>query len=131
MNLKNSTISFMFFLILLPFILVSNFYPFFRYGMFAEPVKAEKKLEKFIIYYTNTQNKKCTFSSENIGFNEGHFQYIIRNHYYNSKGLFLLKNLHKINANPNIKTWELYQTSESIHQTIAKDSTLLYSYEVF
>lgn len=120
----------MFFLILLPFILVSNFYPFFRYGMFAEPIKQGKKLEKFEIYYTTKENKKYTFSSQKIGFRNGHFQYIVRNYYYQGKSHFLLENLHNINIRKNIKTWRLYQIEEELGIVASKDSTLLYTYEV-
>ena len=143
MNFKNTTILAMFFCSLVPFILLNNFYPFWRFGMFAEPVKSQLQIEKFKIYRFSSSKPLQYFSPERIGFDENQFLYLARNYYYKSQTTFFLTevaNLYykkyahdsakKINhTKQNRETWKLYrivvtQPIRQISQT-QKDSTLV------
>ncbi len=69
---------------LIPALLMVDLYPFLRFGMYAEkPIKNTESEFFFIEIFENEQ--KILFKSENLGFNEGHFQYIIRHFVYQKK----------------------------------------------
>lgn len=136
MNFKNTTIWTMFFCMCIPFMMLSNLYPFWRFGMFAEPVKTKVQTEQFKIYCKDAQGNIHYFSPENIGFDENQFLYIARNYYYKSQTVFFLKEVSSIyfkqRAVQPFNTWQLYKiniTKEltNLHQ-VSKDSSLVDSY---
>lgn len=151
MNFKNTTILAMFFCLLVPFVLLNNFYPFWRFGMFAEPVKSQIQTEQFKIYRSYSSDSSSGipeyFSPENIGFDENQFLYIARNYYYKSQTTFFLKEVSRLyyQKNPKQKskltpkrqtkeeqksteTWQLYRVvvKQKIQQLskVQKDSIL-------
>ena len=108
MYTKNIIIIIFFISILVPFIMINNTYPFFRYGMFAEPVHHTNHFEHFVILYTDELNEEYSFSSTSIGLNEGHFNYIIRSYYYQGKIQQLFSQLHQIlEKKQKISAWKL------------------------
>jgi hypothetical protein len=87
--LKKVIFGFILVWLLLPFILMTDFYPFFRMGMFAEPIKNNIQTEKFYVILS-IQGKRSLLSSRKVGFDEGHFNYLIRFAVYQKKiNLFL------------------------------------------
>jgi len=147
MNFKNTTILAMFFCLFVPFVLLNNLYPFWRFGMFAEPVKSQVQTEKFKIYRFSASGHSEYFSPEKIGFDENQFLYLARNYYYKSQTTFFLKEVrglyskkypltstqkaknHLPQQGLKKETWKLYRvvvTQQIQHlRTIQKDSTLV------
>lgn len=68
--------------LLVPFILITDFFPFLRFGMFAEPIKASVQTENFLVYQRLDDGKRIPFKPEWIGSNENVFLYLCRNYYY-------------------------------------------------
>ena len=68
--------------LLVPFILITDFFPFLRFGMFAEPVKASVQTENFVVYQRLDNGKRVHFNPAWIGSNENVFLYLCRNYYY-------------------------------------------------
>ncbi|OJJ23710.1 hypothetical protein BKI52_05005 [marine bacterium AO1-C] len=152
MNFKNTTILAMFFCLIVPFVLLNNFYPFWRFGMFAEPVKSQVQTEKFKIYRFSPSNPPKYFSPEKIGFDENQFLYLARNYYYKSQTTFFLKEVARLyskkysqSSSQKVKKlhpkkevakeiWKLYRVvvTQQIQQinNAQKDSTLVTSIHV-
>lgn len=92
----------------MPFVLIQNFFPFFRYGMFAEPIQYVNQTEQFLISYYDSGQKEHPFSSQKIGLEEGHFNYILRSYYYQENLQQLFSQLNQIlEKSQNIKAWKL------------------------
>ncbi|WP_299457708.1 hypothetical protein [uncultured Microscilla sp.] len=136
MNFKNTTIWTMFFCMCIPFIMLNNLYPFWRFGMFAEPVKTQVQTEQFRVYCKDAQGKTHYFSPQSIGFDKNQFLYIARNYYYKSQTVFFLKALSSIyfRQSPRLefKTWQLYKIVvikklNNLRQ-VSKDSSLVETY---
>jgi hypothetical protein len=70
---------------LLPFVLLTDIFPFLRFGMFAEPIRSNIQIEKFVLYKTNTDGVQSDFLSSDIGINPNTFHYLLRNYYYRNE----------------------------------------------
>ena len=68
-------------LIVLPFILLTDIFPFLRFGMFAEPVRQETQKEKLVVTYLVNENEK-EFDPKEAGIGDNTFYYLARNYYY-------------------------------------------------
>lgn len=69
---------------LLPFVLITDMYPLLRFGMYAEPMRKNAKNEFFLLEFLENNQIK-NFDTAELGFNQGHFQYIIRYFVYQDK----------------------------------------------
>ena len=68
-------------LIVLPFVLLTDIFPFLRFGMFAEPVRLETQKEKFVV--TSLLNgREKEFDPKEAGIGDNTFYYLARNYYY-------------------------------------------------
>ncbi len=85
LNKKNSVTTILFIGLLIPFILITDIFPFVRFGMFAEPIKKALQTEKFILYSTNNAGERKVFDPELIGINTNTFHYLCRNYYYRNE----------------------------------------------
>lgn len=85
LNKKNIMTTILLSGLLVPFILITDLYPFLRFGMFAEPIKKDIQTEKFILYETNTTGERSIFNPEAIGINPNTFYYLCRNYYYRNE----------------------------------------------
>jgi hypothetical protein len=85
LNKKNIMTTILLAGLLVPFVLLTDIFPFLRFGMFAEPVKKEIQTEKFILYKTTLSGKKELFNQEEIGINPNTFYYLCRNYYYRNQ----------------------------------------------
>ncbi|MCS6796782.1 MAG: hypothetical protein RMJ97_07465 [Raineya sp.] len=98
-------------LVWLPFLLLTDIFPFLRFGMFAEPTKSTK--QELFELYTLENGKLRKFNTYLWGIDEGVFHYIVRKYYYQKrmnefweKICFTHRNLY---PNDLPQTWELYQ----------------------
>jgi len=79
----------------LPFVLQRSFYPFMRFGMFAEPVTDSIQTEQFFVQ-VGQRSRPTTFTRFNpaeIGIYPATFDYWLRNYYYRQQGPLLLQQL--------------------------------------
>lgn len=118
-------------LVWLPFLLINDFYPFFRFGMFAEPIRKHQTEELFILYYTNKQNNVYKFNTYQLGVDESVFNYLVRKYYYQNKMNDFEKKFRKSTQNlystyQDVKTWNLYRIQIS---NTKRDSSLIATYE--
>jgi hypothetical protein len=78
--------------LLIPFILQQTVYPFFRFGMFAEPVKSEIQSEYFRLIGKNSKSVKGVAVSPLTGIKSSTMDYLLRNYYYRGEAeVFLQK----------------------------------------
>jgi len=120
------------FLVWFPFLLMNDFFPFFRFGMFAEPIQKNSTQELFVLYYSNQKNTVYKFDTYQLGLDEGVFNYLARKYYYQNKKEELGKKLQNAyqkaqnSSKQDIKKWYLYRL-EIISQK--RDSLLVATYE--
>lgn len=111
--------------LIIPFILITDFFPFLRFGMFAEPIKKDVQTEQFLVYQTNNK-RKTLFNPELIGINPNTFHYLCRNYYYRNE-LELFSEKIFSTTSTEIKKIEILKiTTNSSHQT--KDTLKIGSY---
>jgi hypothetical protein len=96
--------------ILVPFILITDIFPFLRFGMFAEPLDKSKQVEIFYIEYKDYQANWQRFNPEEYQMQDETFQYLARNYYYRKESNLLLQKLKKSNAVEG-DLWHLYKIS--------------------
>lgn len=96
--------------ILVPFVLITDVFPFLRFGMFAEPLDKSKQVEVFYIQYQEYQAGWKLFDPEKYEMQEETFQYLARNYYYRNESDLLLQKLKKSDAEQG-ELWHLYKVS--------------------
>ncbi len=79
------TVALSFILLWLPFIFLQDIFPFFRFGMFAEPLRHESQSERFMVFFAKKGNKKQKFQSESILLNASHWDLLWRNAFAESQ----------------------------------------------
>lgn len=130
MKFKNLIISVLGFFLLFPFILISDIYPFFRFGMFAEPIRQTVQTERFIICYYNLESKLKILPFETIGFEESHLLYILRSYYYRGKLEQFFSQIHQISKKSlQIKRWELLRLEYKPSSSQA-DTTKVFEWQI-
>lgn len=92
--------------LLVPFILITDIFPFLRFGMFAEPIKKNIQTEKFLIYQTDTSGRRTLLDPDKIGINPNTFYYLCRNYIYRNETKEFSEKLFTA-ANPEIATLEI------------------------
>lgn len=95
---------------LVPFVFITDLYPFFRYGMFAEPIKAQQTTEMLQLWCKPAHQPLQPFRSQEIGLTENHFGYVLRHYFYSQKIEQLFRQIHEIKAKkqtPTIEFWQL------------------------
>jgi hypothetical protein len=108
MKFKNLIISGLGFFLIFPFILVSDIYPFFRFGMFAEPIHQTVQTERFVICYYDLESKLKILPFETTGFEESHLLYILRSYYYRGNLEQFFSQIHQISKKSlQINRWAL------------------------
>jgi hypothetical protein len=89
-----------------PFVLLTDMYPFFRFGMFAEPVRASIQMEQFAVGYVAVDRRQQVLSPEQLGITS--LAYLMRNYYYRNQSLTFLKHIHAIYPERHVvKQWQL------------------------
>lgn len=110
--------------LLVPFILITDLYPFFRLGMFAEPASREVQTERFEIFIDDTTGIR-KFNTEEVHINPNNLQYLVRNYYYRDEGELFLQKLSRLK--PDVKVWHLYRYTPN--SSSGEDSTILIRWE--
>lgn len=112
-KLKYTVIITLISLVILPFTLLTDVFPFFRFGMFAEPVRQDIQTEQFFVTYQKADSSFVFFNPEKVGINESSFQYLLRNYYYRGESRKLLSNLRQSGHYPATK-WKLYRIKSNL-----------------
>ncbi|HSZ26503.1 MAG TPA: hypothetical protein VK766_12315 [Cytophagaceae bacterium] len=86
--------------LLIPFILITDIFPFLRFGMFAEPVKKAIQTERFVVLQTDLLGRQTIFNPENIGINPNTFHYLCRNYYYRNETSLLADKIFASSTSP-------------------------------
>lgn len=98
-------------LVWLPFVLLTDIFPFLRFAMFAEPVQ-EVPQEIFHLYAMQ-DGKAIKFNTYLWGIDEGVFHYIVRKYYYQNRMAEFWRNICSIHQGlyPHYMpiSWELHQ----------------------
>ena len=110
---------------LVPFVFMTDLYPFFRFGMFAEPIKPTQTTEMLQFWWKNAEGKSQLFQPQMIGLTENNFGYILRHYFYTDRIEQLFSQIHQ-NMLKKTKEkpirWQLKQLRVSAHRT---DTTIL------
>ncbi|MBO9699157.1 MAG: hypothetical protein J7604_03050 [Sporocytophaga sp.] len=118
-KLKNIIITVFIAALILPFILITDFFPFARFGMFAEPVSSVDTLKIFETeYYQYHQwhyldGKQFNMASES-------FMYLAGNYFYRNQSKEFLLKLSQAIPDTSIYAWRLKQIQ--IHGNNLKQS---------
>ncbi len=104
-------------LILLPFVLQTDLYPLFRFGMFAEPIKRAVQTETFALRTIDRTGNRRIVSPEEV--HPGNLAYLMRNYYYRNQADTLLARLQRICQNPvppqtPIREWQLLRVTSEV-----------------
>ncbi len=107
-KLKNIIITGFIAALILPFILITDFFPFARFGMFAEPVSPADTLKIFEAdYYQNHQWHNLDAKQFNMA--SGSFMYLAGNYFYRNQSKEFLLKLSKAIPDTAIYAWRLKQ----------------------
>ena len=103
--------------LILPFILQTQLYPFFRFGMFAEEIETPIQLEHFHLVVTSSV-KRIVLDPSLAGLTQGNLNYLLRNYVYRNESQIFLEKF-----SPNIR--DDYQGRLEIVRTLGRDSTVI------
>ena len=109
-KLKNTVTISVTILALIPFVLLTDLFPFFRFGMFAEPVKSSIQTELFQVITVNDDGKEEVFNPQRMGINSADFNYLCRNYYYRREGEIFLKKISEAYNRKDLKEWIIQRT---------------------
>ena len=94
---------FLIFAFAVPFVLQRTIFPFYRFGMFAEPLTSHTQLE---LFWVEEGGKE--FDSEEIGLLHSNWNQLMRNYHYRNEGEKLLQQTAK--AVNRTGEWKLLRT---------------------
>ncbi len=118
-KLKNIIITGFIAALILPFILITDFFPFARFGMFAEPVSSVDTLKIFEAeYFKNHQWHKLDAKQFNMA--SGSFMYLAGNYFYRNQSKEFLNKLSLIIPDTTVYAWRLMQIQipgNNVHQS--------------
>jgi hypothetical protein len=107
--------------ICIPFILLTDVYPFFRFGMFAEPVTQEIQMEQFAVRYIGQNNTVHLLDPAEVGL--GSLAYLMRNYYYRQQSELFLQYIHQLYpAKADVKEWQLLRVTGSPKHLMKPDT---------
>lgn len=79
----------------IPFLLLTDLFPFMRFGMFAETLKENPQKELFCIEIEKADGTLEKLSQRQNAMDDGHLNYLTRTYYYQNKMTFLIDELLK------------------------------------
>ena len=79
-----------------PFVLQQTFYPFFRFGMFAEPIRREIQQEMFALSGIRADGSYEIEISAYTGINKSNLDYLLRNYYYRDEAHDFLRKISEL-----------------------------------
>lgn len=113
-----------FFFLILPFIFVTDFFPFLRFGMFAEPIKSKVQMESFFVTYMDSASREKIFDPELYELQNESFQYLARNYFYRNQSDLLLEKLRTIKGEKRTGL-RFFKVTNSISNPEKKDTVLI------
>ena len=78
------------FLLILPFLTITDFYPFMRFGMFAEPIRTYAQLETYRLGIFKNKSIQIV-NMDSLGLSEGKFNYLARTYIHTHRQNQLLR----------------------------------------
>ncbi len=97
-----------------PFVLLTDVYPFFRFGMFAEPVRRSVQTERFVVRYLDASSRPHLVAPAEVGL--GELVYLLRNYHYRGQTDRLLQRLHGLHPRRNeAAEWQLLRITTPAH----------------
>ena len=112
-KLKNGVTISITLLALIPFVMLTDLFPFFRFGMFAEPLKSSIQTENFHVTIIRDDGKEETFDPMTINVSSNDFNYLCRNYFYRKEGEIFLRNLSIVYNQKDIREWTIRRTTYS------------------
>jgi len=123
-KLKNIIITGFITALILPFILITDFFPFARFGMFAEPVRAADTLKTFEAeYYQNLQWHNLDAKQFNMA--SGSFMYLAGNYFYRNQAKEFLNKLSQAIPDTTIYAWRLKQIQVTGNNLQQSDTVII------
>jgi hypothetical protein len=123
-KLKNGITISIIILALIPFVLLTDLFPFFRFGMFAEPLKSSIQTEYFHVSVIHSDGKEEIFDPQKYSVNSADLNYLCRNYFYRQEGEKFLSNLSGAFHEKDIKEWRIKRTTSLANRqnetTVAK-----------
>jgi hypothetical protein len=123
-KLKNAVTISITVLALIPFVLLTDLFPFFRFGMFAEPLKSSIQTESFYVTTINDEGKEEIFNPENFSANTSDLNYLCRNYFYRKESEVFLTDLSRAFNRKGIREWTMkrtiYKNNERNDSTVAR-----------
>lgn len=83
-SLKNKVIVVSFIFLWLPFLLLTDLFPFLRFGMFAEPLQ-QNTSQEFFVLYTQQNGRLQKYDTNLWGLDETVFNYLTRQYHYQGR----------------------------------------------
>jgi hypothetical protein len=113
------------FAILLPFIFITDFYPFLRFGMFSEPLSNTTGYRVFQLQYKTIDSDSFhVYNPELHGMSTSLFDIIVRRYYYENKTVLLCDIINRMHNN-SIK--EIQIIEKNITSMGTTQSTLVFT----
>ncbi len=94
-NIRHIVIFFFLSMSFIPFLLMTDVFPFMRFAMFAETVKNIPQQELFAVNVLLPDGSCQALSERQIGLDDSHLNYLARTYFYNHQFDFFLTHLKK------------------------------------
>lgn len=112
---------------IMPFILITDLYPFFRFGMFAEPVKRSIQLEQFALQYQDEKYRTYIAHPEALGLVS--LPYLMRNYYYRGETELFLRHIAQIyKPGLSVEEWQFIRITSKPSYPAQMDTTVVASF---
>lgn len=104
-----------------PFILQQTFYPFFRFGMFAEPIKRDIQKETFLLAGIKNDGNVAKELNAYTGIDKSNLDYLLRNYHYRNEGQqFLQKTARLMDKEAEIDTLIIFRIMPADTSIVAR-----------
>lgn len=94
-NIRHIVIFFFLLMSFIPFLLMTDLFPFMRFGMFAETVQSIPQQEKFTVSILLADGSSQSLGERQIGLDDSHLNYLARIYYYSDQLDFFASHLKK------------------------------------
>lgn len=91
----------------LPFVFFKSIYPFYRFGMFAEPAALSTHPKEIFFATYRLSKETCHFSPESVGMPQSQWELLSRNYYYRGESDKFLKTLQTVITSSS--DWRLFK----------------------
>lgn len=95
-------------LLVLPFVLIKTIFPFYRFGMFAEPIQHTAQKEHFLLKYQLENKTWVIFDGTEVGLSKSVFAAKMRQAHYQQKESELIRKTASVFPKAAL-SWELWK----------------------